>query len=171
MENEVVQSVTPQTEAINTPTQDTTPVTDTTVAQTPKKSNKVLIIILACVLSFIGLIAVIFLIVNSATKEPLGISNQFLDAFTSQDAQTAYDFTSNQFQEVTTIEEFETFQNEYKDMNLNESKVIGKSISTTNSSTVATITYSKTYESEEYIFEIQLVKIGEEWKVQSFSFE
>lgn len=173
MDNEVIQNVPPQTEPVNPSPQTVTPTTvpDNTVMETPKKSKKVLVIILAVVLSFIGLIVAIILIVNSATKEPLKVSNDFLNAFSSQDAQTVYGLTSNKFQETITIEEFETFQNEYKGMNLDQAKVTGKSISSTNSVTIASFTYSLTYESEIYSIQIELVEQEEDWKIQSISIE
>jgi len=170
MDNPIVP---PQQETV-TP-QQTSPqpevITETQDIQPPKKSKKTLLIILISILSFFGLIGVIFLITTVATKEPLQASNNFLVAFTSQDVQTVYDLTSTKFQETVTQEEFQAFQEKYKVMGLDQAKVTGKSIVTSNNSTIATFTYSLEYESEEWIFETVMVKNGDQWLLQSISFE
>ncbi len=56
-------------------------------------------------------------------------------------------------------------------MGLDQAKVTGKSIVTSNNSTIATFTYSLEYESEEWIFETVMVKNGDQWLLQSISFE
>lgn len=165
--------VNPQPEAVMPTQQPVQPevVTETPTVVAPKKSNKVLLIILISLFVFFGFIALIFFIVNSATKEPFKASNEFLTAFTTEDAQTVYDSTSTQFQAAVSLEEFESFQDKYMVMGLDKAKVTGKSIQTTNDSTTATLTYSLEYDSENWTIEIEMIQEGEQWKLFNMSIE
>lgn len=168
-----INGVVPPQEATVTPVENTVPTpVETTPIETPvKKSNKVLKIVLITLGVFFGLIALIFVIVNTSTKEPLKVSNDFLAAFTASDSETAYSLTSSDFKESVSASEFETFFNEYKVLPFSEAKVIGKSIEKTNALETATITYSLEYDSEEYTIENVLIKENDQWKVLSMSVE
>lgn len=130
-----------------------------------KVSKKLILGILIGVGVFIALFVSIFLFVSSATAEPFKASNDFLSGLDNGDAQTLYNTTSTEFQEVVTLSEFQTFYEKYKVLPFSEAKVIGKHIETTSDESIATFTYTLSYNSETYQIETQMIKVGEDWKL------
>lgn len=142
---------------------------ETQVTTPPKKSKKVLLIVSICLILFFGLIGIISFITINATKEPLKASNDFLTAFTSQDSQTVYNLTSDKFQTSVTLQDFTTFHSQYKEMGLDQAKIVGRNIKATSSATIATLTYTLEYESEIWEIETEMIEQDGQWMLYSIS--
>ena len=148
------------------------PVQETAQVPAKKSNNKVLKIILIALLSFFVLIAVvvalIFGVVNSATKAPVKASNEFLTALDGSSAEAAYNLTSSEFQAAVTPANFVTFFDTYKAIPFADAKVTSKEVKTdATAGEVATIDYSVKSGSTTYTVETLVVKNGDAWKVLS----
>lgn len=156
----------PVTQQPTTPVEQ--PLPTESIQPVEKKSNKKIIMgILIGIGVVVALFSILFIFVNSATKAPLEASDNFLSGFANSDAGALYETTSTKFKDAVTVSEFESFFEQYKVLPFSDAKVTAKSIETKSSITVATFTYSLTYESENYEVETQMIKEGEDWKLLS----
>ncbi len=147
-----------------------------TISSTPARETKhVLRIILIVIGSFIvfcaSIATIIFLIVNTTTKEPLQASTDFLTSFSTTSADAVYQTTSDQFKATVTRTDFATFFNTYNVLPFSDAKITGKEIESTELGSVATFTYSLTYKNATYKLETQFLKEGNTWKLLSINLD
>lgn len=139
--------------------------------QKNKWSTKKKIIVIAG--SIVAFIVIIIIFANTATSAPLKVSDEFIDNIQSNNATAAYDLFSDEAQDVTKTEDFETIVEEKGPILSGEPQVQNKEISSsTDNGTTAEIVYNiDGSDGITYEVTVQLAKINDEWKVQAFNSE
>lgn len=153
--------------------ENTEPAETATPASTDVKENKKmsqkkkwLVVVGVVVAVFIGL----FMIVNSATSGAVNVSNQMINAIQAQDADLAYSLMTVDAKATITKDDFDSIVSQIGPILNTEEKMITKSVSSeTGRSTTGKVTYAiKGTDGVDYVFEINLEKEGENWKVLNF---
>ncbi len=140
----------------------------TSTGTKPKRSIKK--ILLYVVIGVVALFLILVLFVNSATKEPVAVSNRFVDSIQASQPAAAYELFSTDAKRTVTAEEFATIVEQVGPILNTTEKITGKEIAgETGQSSIAKVTYeiagsdNKTYE-----FIVNLVKENDVWKVLNF---
>lgn len=136
----------------------------------PIKKRSVKKIIGYVVLAFVVVIVGVTLLANSATKEPVKASNQFLNAIQAGNASEAYGLFSSAAQEVVSSDQFDGVVAQVGPILNSEEKMTNKSVNAeTGSASTAEVTYEvKGTDGKTYNIIINLIKEGDVWRVQNF---
>lgn len=133
-----------------------------------KRNTKKVIgyVVLALVLIIVG----VTLLANSATKEPVKVSNQFLNAMQAGNASEAYGLFSSAAQEVVPADQFDGVVAQVSPILNTEEKMKNKSVEAkTGSASTAEVVYEiKGTDGKTYNVTINLIKEGDVWRVQNF---
>lgn len=152
---------------------------DTTVVNgeqpVPHKKNKwslkkKITVIVGSIFAFI---VIILLAVNTATSAPLKVSDEFINAIRSNNATAGYDLFSDEAQNATTAEDFESIVKETGPILSGEPKVQSKEIdSSTDNGTTAEIIYNiDGSDGIKYKVTVKLIEVSDQWKVQAYKSE
>ncbi|MDP1712126.1 MAG: DUF4864 domain-containing protein [Candidatus Nanopelagicaceae bacterium] len=122
------------------------------------------------VLAFVVVIVGVTLLTNSATKEPVKVSNQFLNAMQTGDASEAYGLFSSAAKEAVPSDQFDAVVAQAGPILNTEEKMTNKSVKAeTGSASTAEVVYEiKGTDGKTYNVTISLIKEGDVWKVQNF---
>lgn len=136
----------------------------------PIKKRSVKKIIGYVVLAFVVVIVGVTLLANSATKEPVKVSNQFLNAIQAGNASEAYELFSSAAQEAVPSDQFDGVVAQVGPILNSEEKMINKSVEAeTGSASTAEVTYEvKGTDGKTYRLIVSLIKDGDVWRVQNF---
>jgi hypothetical protein len=138
-------------------------------AKPVKKRNwkKIALIVVAGLVAFI---VIITLTVNSATKAPVKVSNQFINSIQAGDAATAYALFSTDAVAVVPVDQFDTLVAQIGPILNSNEKMTGKSINgETGKAATSTVTYEiKGSDGKTYVITINLIKQSGDWKVLNF---
>ncbi|MDP1719745.1 MAG: DUF4878 domain-containing protein [Candidatus Nanopelagicaceae bacterium] len=136
----------------------------------PKKKRSVKKIVGYVVLAFVVVIVGVTLLANSATKEPVKVSNQFLNAIQAGNASEAYGFFSSEAKAAVPSDKFEGVVAQVGSILNTEEKMTNKSVKAeTGSASTAEVTYEiKGTDGGTYNIIVNLIKEGDIWKVQNF---
>ncbi|MFA5919296.1 MAG: hypothetical protein WC800_07135 [Candidatus Nanopelagicaceae bacterium] len=141
----------------------------TSETKPPKKRNMKKIIGYV-VLAFVVVIVGVTLLANSATKEPVKVSNQFLNAIQAGNAAEAYGLFSSEAKAVVSSDQFDGVVAQVGPILNAEEKMTNKSVEAeTGSASTAEVTYEiKGTDGKTYRLIVSLIKEGDVWKVQNF---
>lgn len=135
----------------------------------PKKRNwkKIILFVVVGVVAFF---VVITLTVNSATKAPVAVSNQFLDSIQAGDSAAAYALFSTDAQQVVPADQFDTMVAQVAPILDAKEKMTSKSVSgETGEAASSTVTYEiKGTDGKTYVITVNLTKEDGDWKVLNF---
>ena len=136
----------------------------------PKKKRSVRKIIGIVLAAFVVVIVGVTVFVNSATKAPLAVSDQFLNAMQAGDASTAYNLFSAAAKTTVTPDQFTAIVEQVGPILNAQEKVTNKKVNgQTGSAATSEITYEvKGTDGKTYSVIVNLVKDGEAWKVLNF---
>lgn len=139
----------------------------------PAKKRSVKKIIGYVVLAFVVVIVGVTLLANSATKEPVKLSNQFLNAIQAGNASEAYGLFSTAAKAAVPADQFDGVVAQAGPILNTEEKMTNKSVKTeTGSASTAEVTYEiKGTDGKTYDITVSLIKEGDVWKVQNFNSE
>lgn len=136
----------------------------------PAKKRSFKKIIGYVVLALVVLIVGVTLLANSATKESVKVSNQFLNAVQATDALEAYGLFSSAATEAVASDEFDALVAQAGPILNTEEKMTNKSVKAeTGSASTAEVVYEiKGTDGKTYNVTVSLIKEGDVWKVQNF---
>lgn len=136
----------------------------------PPKKRSVKKIIGYVVLAFVVVIVGVTLLANSATKEPVKVSNQFLNAIQAGNASEAYGLFSSAAKEAVASDQFDGVVAQAGPILNTEEKMTNKSVKAeTGSASTAEVAYEiKGTDGKTYNIIVSLIKEGDLWKVQNF---
>jgi uncharacterized protein YpmB len=136
----------------------------------PKKKRRIGKIIGIVFAVFVVVIVAVTMFVNSATKAPLAVSDQFLNAMQAGDATTAYDLFSTQAKTTVTPDQFAAIVKQVGPILNTQEKVTNKKVNgQTGSAATSEITYEvKGTDGKTYAVIVNLTKDGAAWKVMNF---
>jgi hypothetical protein len=138
-------------------------------AKPAKKRNwkKIILIVVAAIAAFI---IVITLTVNSATKAPVKVSNQFINSIQAGDAATAYALFSTDAKAVVPVDQFDTVVAQISPILSANEKMTSKSINgETGKAATSTVVYEiKGTDGKTYEITVNLIKENGDWKVLNF---
>lgn len=127
--------------------------------------------IVAIVIAAIAVVAVaLTLFVNSATKAPVAVSNQFLNAIQASNAATAYSLFSTPAKATVPSDQFDALVQQIGPvLNASEKMASKKVNASTGSASTAEVIYKiPGTDGKTYTFTVNLTKEGEAWKVLNF---
>lgn len=137
---------------------------------TPAKKRNVKKIILWVVVGIVAFVVVITFTVNSATKAPVKVSNQFLDYIQAGDAAGAYALFSSEAQQVVPTDQFDTLVAQVAPILNTKESMNSKSINgETGQAATSTVTYEiDGTDGKTYLITVNLIKEDGDWKVLNF---
>lgn len=136
----------------------------------PKKKRSVKKIIGYIVVGIVALLIVSTFFVNSATKAPLEVSNQFINSIQAGDAAAAYALFSSDAKQVVPTDQFDTVVGQVGPILNSSEKVTGKKIDgETGKPASSEITYEiKGTDGKTYVVIVNLTKENDSWKILNF---
>lgn len=136
----------------------------------PAKKRSVKKIIGYVALAFVVVIVGVTLLANSATKEPVKVSNQFLNAIQAGNASEAYGLFSSEAKAAVPSDQFDGVVAQAGPILNTEEKMTNKSVKAeTGSASTAEVTYEiKGTDGKTYNVVVSLIKEGDVWRVQNF---
>lgn len=136
----------------------------------PAKKRSTKKVIGYVVLALVVLVVGVTLLANSATKEPVKVSNQFLNAMQGGNASEAYGLFSSAAQEAVPSDQFDGVVAQVGPILNTEEKMTNKSVKAeTGSASTAEVVYEiKGTDGKTYNVTINLIKEGNVWRVQNF---
>ncbi len=143
---------------------------DPSPSSKPVKKRNWKKIALIVVVGLVAFIVIITVTVNSATKAPVKVSNQFINSIQAGDATTAYALFSTDAVAVVPVDQFDTLVAQIGPiLNTNE-KMTSKSINgETGQPASSTVIYEiKGTDGKTYEITINLTKENGDWKVLNF---
>jgi len=122
------------------------------------------------VVGVVGFVVAITLIVNSTTKAPVKVSNQFVNSVQTGDAAAAYALFSTEARQVVPVDQFNTLVAQVAPILNTKEKMTSKSISgETGEAATSKVTYElKGTDDKTYVITVNLVKEDGDWKVLNF---
>lgn len=135
-----------------------------------KKKRSIKKIISIVVIALAGLVVISTLIVNSATKAPLAVSDLFLNSIQAGDAGLAYELLSNEAKTTTSLNQLQSVVSQVGPILATSEKVTSKKINgETGSAATSQITYEiMGTDAKNYTVIVNLVKENEIWRVLNF---
>lgn len=139
----------------------------------PAKKRSVKKIIGYVVLAFVVVIVGVTLLANSATKESVKVSNQFLNAIQAGNASEAYGLFSTDAKVAVPSDQFDGVVAQAGPILNAEEKMTSKSVKAeTGSASTAEVAYKiQGTDGKTYNVTVSLIKEGDVWKVQNFNSE
>lgn len=139
----------------------------------PAKKRSVKKIIGYVVLALVVVIVGVTLLANSATKESVKVSNQFLNAIQAGNASEAYGLFSTAAKAAVPADQFDGVVAQAGPILNAQEKMTNKSVKAeTGSASTAEVTYEiKGTDGKTYNIIVSLIKEGDVWKVQNFNSE
>ncbi|MFZ2228157.1 MAG: hypothetical protein WA090_04080 [Candidatus Nanopelagicaceae bacterium] len=136
----------------------------------PVKKRNIKKVIGYVVLALVVLVVGVTLLANSATKEPVKVSNQFLNAVQAGNASEAYGLFSSAAQDVVPADQFDVVVAQVGPILNAEEKMTNKSVEAeTGSASTSEVVYEiKGTDGKTYNVTINLIKEGDVWRVQNF---
>lgn len=137
----------------------------------PVKKRSIKKIIGYVVVAFVVLVVGLTFFVNSATKAPVAVSNQFLNAIQASDGTTAYSFFSTAAKAAVPADQFDALvQQAGPILNTSEKMTNKKVDAATGSAATSEVVYEiKGTDGKTYKFTVNLTKENELWKVLNFT--
>lgn len=137
----------------------------------PVKKRSVGKIIGIVVAAFVVVVVGLTFFVNSATKAPVAVSNQFLNALQASDATTAYSLFSTAAKAAVPSDQFDAVVQQVGPILNASEKMTSKKV---NASTGSASTSEVVYEipgtdGKTYSFTVNLTKENDVWKVLNFA--
>lgn len=147
----------------------TQPINQSSVGK-PKKKRSVKKIIGYIVVGIVALFVVSTFFVNSATKAPLAVSNEFLNNMQAGNSAGAYALFSSGAKQVVPVDQFDTVVGQVGPILNSSEKVTGKKIDgETGKPASSEITYEiKGTDGKTYVVIVNLTKENDNWKILSF---
>jgi len=124
------------------------------------------VIAIAIVVLFVG--ASYF--VNSATKAPVAVANQFLNNMQAGNAAAAYSLFSTEVQAAVPVAQFDSIVSQVGPILNSSEKITSRKINgATGSAATSEITYEiKGTDGKTYVLIVNLTKVNNDWKVLNF---
>lgn len=136
----------------------------------PAKKRNWKKIILFVVIGIAVFLVVITLTVNSATKAPVAVSNQFIDNVQASNGAAAYALLSTEAQQTVPADQFDALVTDIGPILNTSEKMTSKSVSgETGQAATAVVTYEIAgTDGSTYVLTINLTKENDNWKVLNF---
>jgi len=137
----------------------------------PVKKRSIKKIIGYVLVAFVVLVVGLTFFVNSATKAPVAVSNQFLNAIQASDATTAYSLFSTPAKAAVPSDQFDALVKQAGPILNTSEKMTSKKVNgSTGSAATSEVVYEiKGTDGKTYKFTVNLTKEGDVWKVLNFT--